>query len=300
MRVVETIREVQTSADVERAAGRRIALVPTMGALHAGHLSLIKQARQAADVVWVSIFVNPTQFDCADDLTRYPRSLERDFAACRDAGVDLVFAPAAGEIYPDDAETWVEVSELAKPLCGATRPGHFRGVATVVSKLFLAAKPHVAVFGEKDFQQLVVIRRMARDLCFDVEILGAPIVREPDGLALSSRNQRLDPASRRQAVAISRALDTAESAVADGECDARRVLALVRSALAAAARARIDYAELCDLDSLAEAPDWLESETLLAIAVVFPVDDGPDPATVRLIDNRVLRPRPKGSRPASV
>jgi pantoate--beta-alanine ligase len=301
MRVVETVRELQALADAERAAARRIALVPTMGALHAGHLSLIKQARQAADLVWVSIFVNPTQFDRADDLARYPKPLERDLAACRDAGVDLVFAPAAGEIYRDDAETWVEVSELAKPLCGATRPGHFRGVTTVVSKLFLSAKPHVAVFGEKDFQQLAVIRRMARDLCFDVEILGAPIVREPDGLALSSRNERLDPASRREAVAISRALDAAESAVADGECDAGRVLALVRAALAAAPRARIDYAELRDLDSLAEAPAHLESETLLALAVVFPVDDGPDPAMVRLIDNRVLRPRPRpiGSRPAT-
>jgi pantoate--beta-alanine ligase len=183
------------------------------------------------------------------------------------------------------------VAQLSKPLCGAARPGHFRGVTTVVTKLLLAAKPHVAVFGEKDFQQLAVIRRMVRDLCLDVVILGAPIVREPDGLALSSRNRRLDPESRRQAVALSRALDAAESAVASGERDAATLLDLVRAELAAAPRARIDYAELRDPDSLAEAPARLDAPTLLALAVFFPVEEGPEPATVRLIDNRVLRPR---------
>jgi pantoate--beta-alanine ligase len=291
MRVVETVREVQASADVERAAGRRIALVPTMGALHTGHLSLVEHARKAADVVWLSIYVNPTQFDRQDDLASYPRPMQRDLEACRDAGVDLVFAPRAGEMCRGDRDTWVEVSALAKPLCGATRPGHFRGVATVVSKLFLAAKPHVAVFGEKDFQQLAVIRRMAHDLCFDVEVLGAPIVREPDGLALSSRNERLDPASRREAVVISRALDAAESAVADGERDSAQLLALVRAEIEASPRGRIDYAELRDPELLLEAPARLEADTLLAIAVFFPVEEGPDPATVRLIDNRVLRPQ---------
>jgi pantoate--beta-alanine ligase len=290
MRVVETVKEAQACADAERAAGRRIALVPTMGALHRGHLSLVEQAREAADVVWVSIFVNPTQFDRPDDLARYPRPMERDLEACRGAGVDLVFAPGPGEMYRGDADTWVEVNGLAKPLCGATRPGHFRGVTTVVSKLFLATKPHVAVFGEKDFQQLAVIRRMARDLCFDVEVLGAPNIREPDGLALSSRNERLDPASRREAVVISRALDAAESAVAAGESDSARLLALVRAEIGASPRAQIDYAELRDPDSLVDAPARLDSDTLLALAVSFPVEDGPDPATVRLIDSRVLRP----------
>jgi pantoate--beta-alanine ligase len=191
MRVVEAVKDLQAVADQERAAGRRIALVPTMGALHAGHLSLVEEARSRADVVWVSIFVNPTQFGEADDFSHYPRQLERDLEACREAGVDLVWTPDADEMYPPGAQTWVEVSDLTGVLCGASRPGHFRGVTTIVSKLFLAAKPHVAVFGEKDFQQLAVIRQMVRDLGFDVEIIGGRIARDTNGVALSSRNALL-------------------------------------------------------------------------------------------------------------
>src|SRR5262245_1560916 len=290
MECIHTVRELSARADAERAAGRRIALVPTMGALHAGHASLFKIARQRADRVWVSIFVNPTQFDDPRDLAAYPRTLETDLAVCRDAGVDLVFAPDAAEMYPAGAQTAVEVGALAAPLCGRSRAGHFRGVATVVSKLLCAAKPHVAVFGEKDFQQLAVIRRLVRDLLLDVEIVGAPTVREPDGLALSSRNRHLDPEARRQAVALVRALDAAESAVAAGECDVARLLALVRSEIAAAPRAETDYAELRAPITLEPAPARLTGAALLAVAVFM--RPRPEGRTVRLIDNRVLQVRP--------
>ena len=241
MRIVEKIRALQECADAERAAGGRIALVPTLGALHAGHVSLIEEARRRADRVWVSIFLNPIQFDDPGDLERYPRPFETDLATCRAAGVDLVFAPDADEVYRADHETAVEVAELSQLLCGAARPGHFRAVCTVVAKLLLAAKPHVAVFGEKDFQQLAVIRRMVRDLNFDVEIVGAPIVREADGLALSSRNARLDPEARHQAAVLARALDAAEAAVAAGERDAARLARLLEAEIAKAPRAEIDY-----------------------------------------------------------
>ena len=292
MRRIDTIRELQAFADAERAAGRRLALVPTMGALHAGHLALVAQARRRADRVVVSIFVNPTQFNDPRDLAAYPRTLEADLDACRSAGVDVVFAPEAAEMYPDGAQTHVEVGELAKPLCGRTRPGHFRGVATVVSKLLLAAKPHVAVFGEKDWQQLAVIRRMVRDLRMDVEIAGLPTVRESDGLALSSRNRNLDPDARRQALVLPRALDAAEASVRAGERDTARLLAEVRREIAKAPRAEIDYAELRDPDSLAAAPAALVAPTLLALAVFVRPPAGGAGTTVRLIDNRVLPVQP--------
>lgn len=289
MRVVETVQELQALADAERAAGLRLALVPTMGALHAGHLALVAEARRRADRVWVSIFVNPKQFDDVRDLERYPRTLDSDLAACRGAGVDVVFAPAAADLYPAGSQTWVGVDELTRPLCGAARPGHFRGVTTIVAKLLLAAKPHVAVFGEKDFQQLAVVRRMVRDLGFDVEIAGCATLREPDGLALSSRNANLDAEARQQARCLVRALDAAESAVAAGERSAVALLHLVRQEIAKSPRARIDYAELRDPDSLLEAPSALEGPTLLALAVVMHPPEAGGTA-VRLIDNRVLRP----------
>jgi pantoate--beta-alanine ligase len=294
MRVVESVRELQRLAEDERRAGRRIGLVPTMGALHEGHLSLVDEARRKADTVVLSIFVNPTQFGPSEDLSRYPRPRERDLALCAGAGVDVVFAPDPGEMYPAGHQTWITVEDLAKPLCGRSRPTHFRGVATVVAKLFLAARPHVAVFGEKDFQQLALVRRMARDLLFDVEIVGAPIVREADGLARSSRNLNLDPESRREAVVLSRALDAAESALGAGENDAEALLERVRAEISAAPRAEIDYADLCDPETLEPAPHRLEAPALLALAVRFapPPDAGGPP--VRLIDNRLLRPKPVG------
>lgn len=290
MDVIRSIRELQARADAFRGAGLRLALVPTMGALHAGHLSLVQAARRrGADRVWVSIFVNPTQFDDPGDLEAYPRTWESDLEACRGAGVDGVFAPTAAEMYPEGAQTWVEVSELAKPLCGASRPGHFRGVTTVVCKLLLAAKPHIAVFGEKDWQQLAVIRRMVCDLNLDVEILGGPTLREADGLALSSRNLRLDPEARRQAPVLVRALEAAEAALAAGERDREALLRRVRDVIGRAPLAQIDYAELRDPDSLALAPARLSGPTLLALAVCLKSPAGGADDAVRLIDNLVLR-----------
>lgn len=276
-------------ADSKRVASQQIALVPTMGALHAGHLSLIDEASKRADVVVVSVFVNPAQFDDLSDYADYPATFEADCAACAERGVDVVFAPPPGELYPEGAQTWVDVSELARPLCGAARPGHFRGVTTVVSKLLLAAKPHCAVFGEKDFQQLAVIRRMVRDLGFDVEIVGAPTVREPDGLAMSSRNVHLCPTGRRQAVAIVRALEVAEQAAMLGERRRDRILELVAGELASATLGEIDYVELRDPETLDLVPAELDDDVLLALAVRFRSGEkSDDERSVRLIDNRLL------------
>jgi len=291
MQRVETITALQRLADAERSAGRRIALVPTMGALHAGHIALVDAARRCADRVWVSIFVNPAQFNDPADLENYPRTLEADLEACEVAGVDQVFLPGAGEMYPPGCETRVEVGALADPLCGASRPGHFAGVATIVSKLLLAAKPHVAVFGEKDYQQLALIRRLVRDFGFDVEIVGVPTVREPDGLAISSRNVHLDPEARRQATALERALAAASSEVAAGECDRDRLLAGVRREIAKASLAEIDYAELRDAATLEPAPATLAAPSVLALAVHFDPGDPKRGNRVRLIDNCVLHPQ---------
>jgi pantoate--beta-alanine ligase len=289
---ITSLRALQARADTERAAGRRIALVPTMGALHAGHLALVDEARRRAQFVVVSIFVNPAQFDSAGDLAAYPRPLAADLAACRARGVDAVFLPSAEELYPPGYQTWIEVSELARPLCGAARPGHFRGVATVVAKLLIAAKPHVAVFGAKDFQQLALIRRLAADLGFDVEIVGHETVREADGLALSSRNVHLTPETRAQARALSRALAASQAAIDAGERSRDALEALVAQQLGAATLAKIDYAELRDPETLERAPERLTAPTLLALAVFFPRAGGD---AVRLIDNCVLhvprRPR---------
>jgi len=289
MEIVREVRALQARADAERAAGRRLALVPTMGALHEGHVALVAEARRRADVVVVSIFVNPTQFGPGEDFAAYPRPFEADAARCREAGVDVLFAPSAEAMYPAGFQTFVEVERIAKPLCGASRPGHFRGVATVVTKLLLAAKPHLALFGEKDYQQLALIRRLVLDLGVDVEIVGVPTAREPDGLARSSRNVFLGPEARAQAAALRRALRAAEDAVAAGERDAGGLLAGVRRELAKAPLAEVDYAELRDAETLDPAPARLAGPTLLALAVRFPAASSP--RGVRLIDNTVLRPR---------
>jgi pantoate--beta-alanine ligase len=285
METILTVRALQARVDAERAADRRIALVPTMGALHAGHLALVDEAKRRADFVVVSIFVNPAQFNSPADLAAYPRTLEADLAACDARGVSAVFVPSAGELYPPGYQTWVEVSELAKPLCGAARPGHFRGVATVVAKLLIAAKPHVAVFGAKDFQQLALIRRLVRDLGLDVEIVGHETVRESDGLALSSRNVHLTPETRAQALSLSHSLAAAQRAIDGGERSRAALEALVAREIGAAPLAKIDYAELRDPETLEPAPARLSGPTLLALAVFFPKVGGD---AVRLIDNCVL------------
>ncbi len=266
-----------------RRDGRRLAVVPTMGALHEGHLALIRAARARADVVILTIFVNPTQFGPNEDLSRYPRDEEGDLAKARGAGIDLAFCPEPSSMYRPGAQTYVEVRELQQPLCGASRPGHFAGVATVVSKLFHITQPHLAVFGEKDYQQLAVIRRMTRDLDFDIEIASVAIVREPDGLAMSSRNVYLSAKQRQAALSLSAGLSAAHRAFASGERSAAALLAAARVPIDAAARTRddlrIDYLELRDADELTPL-DTVTGPAVLALAVFV--------GTTRLIDNRVL------------
>jgi pantoate--beta-alanine ligase len=281
----EIIRDpaaMRARAEDLRRDGRRIAVVPTMGALHEGHLTLLRAARAMADVVILTIFVNPTQFGPNEDLSRYPRDEAGDLAKARTCGLDLAFCPSAEAMYPAGSQTFVEVRELAKPLCGASRPGHFAGVATVVSKLFHITRPHVALFGEKDYQQLAVLRRMTRDLDFGIEIVGVPIVREADGLALSSRNVYLTPAQRAQALSLSRGLAAAEAAFKAGERDATVLLAAARAPIEAAGDGvRIDYVELRDADELTQVAR-VEKKVVIAMAVFV--------GTTRLIDNRVLKP----------
>jgi pantoate--beta-alanine ligase len=279
--IIRDPRAMRARVEDLRRDGLRLAVVPTMGYLHEGHLSLMRAARAKADVVILTIFVNPTQFGPNEDLSRYPRDEDGDIAKARTCGVDLAFCPDAASMYPPGAQTFVEVRELARPLCGEKRPGHFAGVATVVTKLFNLTQPHVAFFGEKDFQQLAVIRRMVRDLDQGVEIVGMPIVREPDGLAMSSRNAYLSPEQRREALTLSQGLAAAEAAFRAGERDATALIAAARAPIAAQPSARIDYIELRDADELTPI-DTVTRPVVLAMAVFV--------GTTRLIDNRVLRP----------
>jgi pantoate--beta-alanine ligase len=266
-------------SESRRAAGRRIALVPTMGFLHEGHLSLIRWAGEQADDVVVSIFVNPTQFGPSEDFEAYPRDMERDLALCAGAGADVVFAPGVEDMYPAGFQTVISVTELSRPLCGATRPGHFDGVATVVTKLFTIVRPHLGVFGEKDYQQLQVIKRFAADLNLGVEVVGRPTVREADGLAMSSRNKYLTPEQRPAALTLSRALALAEDLVARGERESGSILAELRGMIEAVPGTEIDYLELRHPETLAPA-GRVDGRTLLALAVKV--------GKARLIDNRVI------------
>jgi len=271
--------EWQARCRADREAGARIVLVPTMGYLHDGHLSLLREARRragAGGLAVATIFVNPTQFGPNEDLSRYPRDLEGDLAKCAAAGIDRVLAPAdPALVYHPAHETWVTVEKVSQGLCGASRPGHFRGVATVVTKLFHLTLPHVALFGEKDYQQLAVLRAMVRDLSFGIEIVGMPIVREPDGLALSSRNAYLSAEERLRALALSRALFAARDAAGRGERDAEALRARAREAIAAAG-ARVDYAEVVHPDSLAPVVHAVPGSVMLVAAFV---------GKTRLIDN---------------
>ena len=270
---------MRARAEDLRRDGRRIAVVPTMGALHEGHLALIRAARGKADVVILTIFVNPTQFGPNEDLARYPRDEAGDLAKARGAGIDLAFCPDAAAMYPPGAQTFVEARELQRPLCGASRPGHFAGVATVVTKLFHITQPHVAVFGEKDFQQLAIIRRMTRDLDFGIEIHSVPIVREADGVAMSSRNAYLAPAERKAALCLSAGLAAAEAAYKAGERSSTALVAACRAPILGEVLARIDYVELRDADELTDVVR-IERKVVLAVAAFV--------GTTRLIDNRVI------------
>jgi len=277
MFVTKTIEDVRAHRWAE--PGLSWGLVPTMGTLHEGHLSLVRRARAENDRVGASIFVNPIQFDRRADLEAYPRQLERDCALLEAEGVDLVWAPDEATVYPPGFQTYVTVEEVTKVLEGAARPGHFRGVTTVVAKLFIVFQPTRAYFGQKDAQQAAVIRQMARDLSFNLEIVVCPIVREPDGLAMSSRNLLLKPEERPAALVLKRALDAARAAWETGERDGERLRAIMRAIIAAEPLARLDYVSAADPVTLAEI-DGEASAALLSMAVFV--------GQVRLIDNTLL------------
>jgi len=281
MDTITDIQKMQERCAAARAEGRRIAFVPTMGYLHEGHLSLLREGRRRGDLLVLSIFVNPAQFGQGEDFESYPRDLTSDAAMARAEGVDLVFSPEAREMYPSGYASYVNVEGLTDTLCGASRPGHFRGVTTVVAKLFAIVQPHVALFGRKDFQQLTVIRRMAADLNFPVEIVGVPIVREADGLAMSSRNVYLSPEERRQALALSRALAEGRKMAADGQRDTGEILAFLRALIEAEPDARIDYLQICDQHTLG-AQERVDADSALLMAVFV--------GKTRLLDNGFLLP----------
>ena len=273
--VIKSPAEMSAWSDAARARGERIAFVPTMGALHAGHVSLLVAAKKHADLVVLSIFVNPTQFGPNEDLGRYPRDLVGDLAKAEGAGTAVAFVPEAKDMYPASAQTFIEVREVSQGLCGGRRPGHFVGVATVVAKLFNIVRPHVALFGEKDFQQLAVIRRMVADLNMPIEIVGEPTVREPDGLAMSSRNAYLSPVDRMRALAVSRGLSKARERYTAGQ---RNAEALVQAAMGIIQPSvdGIDYVEIRDADPLAPVGNIDRPAVILAAVYV---------GTTRLIDN---------------
>lgn len=275
---------MHSASRAARRAGHRLGLVPTMGALHEGHLSLVRAARAASDVVSVSIFVNPTQFGPNEDLAKYPRSFDRDCELLRHEGIDMLFAPSVEEMYPSGPATWVTVEGLSERLDGRSRPGHFRGVTTVVAKLFHIVDPDVAFFGQKDAAQVAVLRQMVRDLNSPVEIVVCPIVREPDGLALSSRNAYLSADQRQQALALHRSLLRVQQLASTGENSPARLIAAGRDELAKESSVRLDYFEIVDPDSLVPVSD-ITSGALVAVAAFV--------GSTRLIDNILL---PKQSR----
>jgi pantoate--beta-alanine ligase len=279
-RILRTLSEVQAWAKSVRREGRRMALVPTMGFLHEGHLSLMREGRRRADVVAVSIFVNPTQFGPKEDLSRYPRDFEGDVAKCASAGVDVVFAPEPAEMYPPGYQTYVEVTEVSQGCCGERRPGHFRGVATIVARLFTLFRPDVALFGEKDYQQLQVIQTLNRDLHLDVDVVGMPTVREPDGLAMSSRNAYLSAEERHRALALSRGLKAAQALHRAGTTSARALTDAVRRELAAA-NLREDYVELVDATRMTPLAEVAPGQPARLLVAAFS-------GTTRLIDNEAI------------
>lgn len=276
MKIAETVNEVREQVKKWRREGLSVGLVPTMGYLHEGHKSLIDKAVEQNDRVVVSVFVNPIQFGPSEDLASYPRDLQRDAALCEEAGASLVFHPADEEMYFDDFCTYVDMDDLTKGLCGKTRPTHFRGVCTVVSKLFNIVAPDRAYFGQKDAQQLAVIRRMVRDLNFDLEIVGCPIVREADGLAKSSRNTYLSEAERKAAVILHKGLTEGENLLKSGETDAAKIADAIKGKIESEPLAKIDYVEVVDWNTL-KPIEKVQGEVLAAVAVYI--------GKTRLIDN---------------
>lgn len=281
MQIIEHIQEMQRWSEIQRHRGERIVFVPTMGFLHDAHLSLVRDGKKRGDRVVVSIFVNPAQFSPNEDFAAYPRDFERDRGLLEREHADILFHPSVRQIYPEGYQTHVDVDKLGVLLCGAHRPGHFQGVATVVAKLFNIVRPHVAIFGEKDYQQLQLVRRLARDLNFDIEIFGHPIVRETDGLAMSSRNIYLSPEERQAALCLSRFLSRAACMVQRGETRGRVITEAVRAGIEKEPLARVEYVTLCNSATL-EPVEEIQESALLALAVRI--------GKTRLIDNQILKP----------
>jgi pantoate--beta-alanine ligase len=276
MKFIRTIKDIKKHLGQIRSRRQRVALVPTMGYLHEGHLSLIREARRLASVVVSSVFVNPTQFSPSEDLDRYPRDLSGDKRKLKHEGVTIMFAPDTAEIYPEGFQTYVDVTEVTRDYCGATRPGHFRGVTSIVNKMFNIVKPDVAIFGQKDYQQLVAIRQMVRDLSMEVDVVGMPTLREEDGLAMSSRNAYLSPSQRQQATAIFRGLRKAKRLLDSGERDSAELAAVVLDLLREEQDIRVEYVSVCDPETLERIPE-VESSAILLVAIRI--------AETRLIDN---------------
>ncbi len=281
MKIFPTIHEARAASRNVREHGKRLGLVPTMGALHEGHLSLVRAAKAQCDSVAVSLFVNPTQFGPTEDLAKYPRRFEHDCDLLKKEGADLVFAPSVEEMYSKGEVTWVTVEGLSDKLDGRSRPGHFRGVTTVVAKLFHVIAPDAAFFGQKDAAQVAVIRRLVRDLNFPVEIVVCPIVREPDGLAMSSRNAYLNPEERQRALVLQRSLHRVEKEFRAGERNAAKLAAGAKQIIADEPQVRLDYFEIVDPDTL-DPLDEISRPALVAVAAYV--------GSTRLIDNTVLNP----------
>lgn len=279
MRVIESIKEMQIRSESLRLAGKKIAFVPTMGYFHEGHLSLMKEARKRADHVITSIYVNPTQFGPKEDFSKYPRDFDRDAQMAQSVGVDVIFFPSNQEMYPEGYQTYVNVENVTQNLCGASRPGHFRGVTTICCKLFNIVKPHAAIFGKKDYQQLAAIKRMVADLNLDLEIVGMPTFREPDGLAMSSRNVYLSARERPSALTLVASLKSAQKRYAEGERKASVMIGEAVKRIQSAEFTDIDYIKICDASTLEDVED-IKGEAVMALAVRV--------GKTRLIDNAVL------------
>lgn len=272
---------MQARSDLIRHYGKRIAFVPTMGFLHEGHLSLMEEGRKLGDELVVSIFVNPAQFGPGEDLEAYPRAFERDCELSKKKGANIIFAPDTTELYGREFQTYITLEKLPNHLCGISRPVHFRGVATVVTKLFNIVRPHVAIFGKKDYQQVLVIRQMVNDLNFDIEIVGAPIIREADGLAMSSRNSYLTPEQRTSALSLYQSLEKAQTLVESGVTDAAKIAGAVSEFVTSHPETVIDYIAICDSETLADM-QTIDRPALMALAVKI--------GKTRLIDNKILSP----------
>ncbi|MGD0280623.1 MAG: pantoate--beta-alanine ligase [Smithella sp.] len=279
MKIIKSVKQMQSFSESLRMKGKKIAFVPTMGYFHEGHLSLMKEAKKMADCLVVSIYVNPTQFGPKEDFSKYPRDLDRDLKMAESVNVDVIFYPPDKEMYPANYQTYVDVEKVTQNLCGMSRPGHFRGVATVCNKLFNMVKPDIAIFGKKDFQQFVTIKRMVEDLNMDIQITGSPTVRESDGLAMSSRNKYLNKDERKSALTLYRAIKLAQKLYANGEKKSSVVINETEKLIKRAPYTAIDYIKICDTKTLKDT-DKIKNQSVIALAVKV--------GKTRLIDNHVF------------